>query len=348
MEHATNPLDEQEIFCVKERIPELDTDSDIAQYANVHFFNGAILEASSQLVIDNKVVAEEVLLKANCTSAISQSNKRYLESNFEVKTDYVAPNPMLFVALGFSEQQSKTLVYVRGVDDLPFDSFVTAYNLDGDNSPLAVPKVGFMLKNGMKITVEEAIKTFADWMADNDYVSSYYEEFLNYDSIEDAIDVAELSAVAREYGEFIEEDPWNQIEAACLFEAATEMIETLIMCSNVVYSLMHKKCEEAGIVLAKLNLSWGLDDDAEIILCNDVCTPDTAVMTTIKAFEKTGSLENMVTKPVFEYWKSISCKTCESVGKLPELPEKVLDEITDTYMYLTEALCDDLAFEIHL
>ena len=347
MERATNPLDEQEFFSVKERIPELDTDSDIAPYANVHFFNGSILEASSKLSIGDLVVADNVLMKSNCTCAISQSNKRYLET-FEVATDYVAPNPMLFVALGFSEQRSKNLVYVLGVNDLPFDTFVTAYNFDGDNALLPVPKVGFMLKNGMKISVEEVIKTLADWLADNGYISNYYEEFLNYDSIEDAIDVAELSAVAREYGEFIEEEPWDQIEAACLYEAAAEMIETLIMRSNVVYSVLHKKYEEAGVILAKLDLSWGLDDDAEMLLCNDVGTPDTAVLATAESYEKTGKLENMVTKPIFEYFKAEGFKFNEFTEKVPELPDKVVDEISDTYMYLAEAICDDLAFDIHL
>ena len=348
MEHTTKPLDEQEIFCVKERIPELNTDSDIESYANVHFFNGAILEASSKLHIGNQVAAENVLMKSNCICAISQSNKRYLGDHFEVSTDYVAPNPMLFVALGFSEQRTKNLVYVLGVEDLPFDTYVTAYNLEGDNSALAVPKVGLMLKNGMKISAEEAIKVLADWFADNEYVSDYYEEFLIFDSIEDAIEEAELSAVAREYGEFIEDDPWDQIEAACLYEAANEMIETLIMSSNVVYSLLHKKYEDAGIILAKLKLSWGLNEDAEIILCNDVGTPDTAMMTTIESFKENGILENMVTKPALDYYKSIGYKLGELDQNLPKLPENVLDQISDTYMYLAEAICDDLAFDIHM
>ena len=57
----------------------------------------------------------------------------------------------------------------------------------------------------------------------------------------------------------------------------------------------------------------------------------------------------MVTKPIFEYCKSIGCKLCgEFGGNVPEIPEKVLDEISDTYMYLAEAICDDLAFDIHL
>ena len=347
MEHATNPLDEQEIFCVKERIPELDTDADIAPYANVHFFNGTILEASNQFFICDHMVAENVLMKSNCTCAISQSNKRYLHQ-FEIATDYVAPNPMLFVALGFSEQRSKNLVYVHGVEDLSFDTFVTAYNFGGENTELPVPKVGFMLKNGMKISAEEAIKVLADWLADNDYVSCYYEEFLNCNSIEDALEVAELSAVAREYGEFIEDDPWDQIEAACLYEAANQMIENLIMSSNVVYSLLHKKYEDAGIILAKLKLSWGLDDDANIILCNDIGTPDDAVLVTTESYKKTGKLEDMVTKPVFEYFAANGYETGELGSNMPELPEKVIDELSDIYMYLAEAICDDLAFDIHL
>lgn len=346
MEHTTNPLDEQEIFCVKARIPELDSVENIGQYEKVHFFNGPILEASSKIFICGKVVAEPVLMKPNCTCAISQSNKRYLAS-YEVPTDYVEPNPLLFVVLGFSEQNSKQLVYVQGLDDLPIDTVVTAYNFGGDNKPLPAPKVTFRLKNGMKVAADEAIKVLADWLSDNAYVSNYYEELLEYESIEQAWADTGVSDEAKAYGEFIEEDPREQVEAACLYECAAGFIESLTVSSNVVYSLLHKKYEDAGLILAKLQLSWGLNEDAEPVLCNDVATGDTAIIVSRELYEKNGTLESMITKPILEYFEAVGYNL-ESDEPVPELPENVLDEVSDTYMYLTEAVCDDLAFEIHM
>lgn len=346
MEHTTNPLDEQEIFCVKTRIPELDTAEDVRPYGRVHFFNGAILEASSKLSICNKVVAESVLMKPNCACAISQSNKRYL-AGYNVPTDYVEPNPLLFAALGFSEQESKTLVYVYGLDDLPIDTVVYAYALKSNNEALPTPKIGFQLKNGMRIADDEAAKVLADWFADNGYESIYYEDFMEYESIEEAWADANVSAEAREYGEFIEEEPWEQLEAACLYEAAAALVEDLCMRANSVYCLLHKKYEAAGLILAKLQLSWGLDEDAEPILCNDVGTTDNALIVSRELYQKNGTLDDMVTKPVLEYFETVGYKL-ESDEPVPEIPEDVLDEVSDTYMYLAEAICDDLAFEIHM
>ena len=55
----------------------------------------------------------------------------------------------------------------------------------------------------------------------------------------------------------------------------------------------------------------------------------------------------MINVPVMKYFEAIGYDI-ESGEPVPELPEEVLDEISDTYMYLAEAICDDLAFDIHM
>ena len=346
MEHTTNPLDEQEIFCVKERIPELDTVEYEGPFSKVHQFNGVALEASRKLVICGKTVAENVLMKPNCTCAISQSNKRYLES-FNMYTDNVAPNPMLFIALGFSENESKALVYVKGVDDLPVDAVVTAYDLEGNQAALPEPFTSFALKNGMKIAYEEAVKILADWMLDNGYVSNHFEAIKECETIEEAWEMVCASEGAKAYAEIMEEEPWEQVEIACLYECAVTMLEDMSFASLAAYNILQKKYAEAGMLMAKLQLSWGLDEEAELVLCNDVGDTDNCIIVSRDLYERNGTLEHMIHVPIFEYFKSIGYDI-SSDEPVPEIPEDVLDEISDTYMYLTEALCDDLAFDIHM
>lgn len=343
---TTNPLDEQEIFCVKERIPELDTDENVGAYAKVHYFNGVALEASSKLVIGGKTVAEDVLMKPNCACAISQSNKRYLEG-YNMYTDYVEPNPLLFRALGFSEVESKIMVYVKGVEDLPVDAVVTAYDLAGDKTALPEPVASFVLKNGVNISHEEAVKIIADWLADNGYVSNLYEEFEAYDSIEEAWEDSNVSAEARAYAELVEEEPWEQLEAACLYECAVTMLEDMGVASIAAYTILQKKYDPAGLIMATLKLSWGLDDEAELVLCNDVGTTDNALIVSRDLYDKNGTLDSMIDAPVLKYFESIGYDVT-SDEPVPEIPEDVLDEVSDTYMYLAEAICDDLAFDIHM
>lgn len=346
MEHTTNPLDEQEIFCVKDRIPELEAVEDAGPYASVLCFNGVVLEASSKLVIGDRLVAENVLMKPNCACAVSQSNKRYLES-VNMYTDYVEPNTLLFRALGFSEVESKSLVYVIGVDDLPVDAVVTAYDLAGDNAALPEPVASFVMKNGMKVAYEEAVKIVADWLADNGYVSNHYEVFAEYEDIDEAWAEACVSDDAKAYAELMEEEPWEKLEAACLYECAVTMLEDMAVASVAAYTILQKKYDAAGLIMAKLQLSWGLDDEADLVLCNDVATTDTCLIASRDLYEKNGTLDSMINAPVMKYFESIGYDL-ESDEPVPELPEEVLDEISDTYMYLAEAICDDLAFDIHM
>ncbi len=346
MEHTTNPLDEQEIFCVKERIPELDTEEFVGPFSKVHQFNGVALEASSKLVIGGRIVAENVLMKPNCVCAISQSNKRYLEG-FNMYTDYVEPNPLLFRALGFSENESKVMVYVKGVDDLPLDAIVTAYDLDGDKTALPDPSASFALKNGMEIAYEEAVKILADWLVDNGYVSNLYEDFQVYENIGDAWEVAAVSAEAKVYAEQMEEEPWEQLEMACLYECAVTMLEDMAVASVDAYTILQKKYAEAGLIMATMQLSWGLDDEAELVLCDNVGTTDNTLIVSRDLYDRNGTLDSMIDVPVLKYFESIGYDI-NSDEPVPEIPEDVLDEISDTYMYLAEAICDDLAFYIHM
>ncbi len=346
MEHTTNPLDEQEIFCVKDRIPELDTEEFVGPFAKVHQFNGVALEASGKLVIGDKVVAENVLMKPNCACAISQSNKRYLES-FNMYTDYVEPNPLLFRALGFSENESKVMVYVKGVDDLPLDAVVIAYDLDGDQVALPEPVASFALKNGMKVAYDEAVKILADWLADNGYVSNLYEEIQVYEDINDAWEFAAVSAEAKDYAELMEEEPWQQLEMACLYEGAVTMLEDMAVASVAAYTILQKRYAEAGLIMAKMQLSWGLDDDAELVLCDEVGTTDNTLIVSRDLYDKKGTLDAMINYAVMKYFESIGYDV-DSDEPVPEIPEDVIDEVSDTYMYLAEAICDDLAFDIHM
>lgn len=346
MEHTTNPFEEQEFFCVKDRIPELDTEKLIGPFAKVHQFNGVALEASSKLIIGGKIVAENVLMKPNCACAISQSNKRYLEG-FNMYTDYVEPNPMLFRALGFSENESKILVYVKGVDDLPVDVVVKAYNLDGDKAALPEPTASFALKNGMEIAYEEAVKILADWLFDNGYVSNHYEAIEECEKIEEAWEMVCVSDEAKAYAELMDEEPWCQVEIACLYECAVTMLEDMAMACIAAYSILEKKYAEAGLIMAKTQMSWGLDEEGELVLCDEVGTTSGTLIVSRDLYDKTGALDSMVEMPVLKYFESIGYDITSDVP-VPEIPEDVLDELSDTYMYLAEAICDDLAFDIHM
>ena len=55
----------------------------------------------------------------------------------------------------------------------------------------------------------------------------------------------------------------------------------------------------------------------------------------------------MINRPVLEYFESVGYDVT-SEEPVPDVPEDVMDEVSDTYLYLAEAICDDLAFDLHM
>ena len=80
---------------------------------------------------------------------------------------------------------------------------------------------------------------------------------------------------------------------------------------------------------------------------DEVGTADNTFIASRELYEKNGILESIINAPVLKYFESIGYDV-NSDKPVPEIPEDVLDEISDTYVYLTEAICDDLACDIHM
>lgn len=346
MTQAAIPFDEQEVFCEKDRIPELvriEADNEVQAYA----FNGLILKANGSLSINGKIVASDVLMKPNSICAISQSNKRYL-AGYKIHTDYVEPNQLLFRALGFSEQESKLMVYVKGMDMIPIDFVVTGYDAKANNEAMETPKVTCYLKDGTRISREEADMILADWLRDSDYQSEYSDSFPEYENIEMACEAVQISERAQSYADLCyEEDEWNNFEAACMFDIAVSYMASIILTSQSIYSLLCKKYGPTGIILAKVKLTFGLDEEGELNLCGEVATPDTALLVSGDLYDQYGTLDSIAEAPVMKFFDMVGY-TGEPDQKMPELPMEVLDELSDTYMYLAEALSDDLAYELNM
>ena len=343
MDQATNPFDGQEVFCEKDKIPEVDSFEKIGKAQYAASFTGTVIQSTGELYVGEKLVTDSVLMKPNCCCAISQSNKRYLRT-LEVPTDYVEPNILLFRALGYSESKSKTLQFAFTENDCLVDAVVTGYK---NNTPLEAPEVSFQLKNGMRITREEAITVFADWLSDNSFVSEFYDAFEEYDTPEYAWKDSGVSEEAKVYADINEEDPWMQVEAACIYECAKDYIEAYSLYANAIYALLHKKYNAAGIIIASMNISCALADNGDMFFVNEIGTPNTALLVLKEEYEKTGKLEDFTLAAVMEYYNSIGYDV-ESTNAAPLLPIDVLDKVSDAYMYLAEAVCDDLALETHM
>lgn len=347
-ENTSIPFDDQVVFPEKEEIPELNV-VESSPYHQVFGFNGSIYKPTSNLVIGGtKVLNCNVLMKPNCITAISQSNKRYLD-DFGLLTDYIAPNQLLFQSLGFTADESKYLMYSKNLDEFPVDVILTGYDVQGTKKKLEEPQVEFVLNNGVRVSKEEATRILADWLLDSDFSTNVWEEiYEGCDNLEDAQGMVEFSEESRAYGELMSpDDAWYALEYACMHSAAEVFIKSMSLAGSVAYTLMQAKYEEGGILLVRAQLAFGLDDECEMHLAGELGTPNTAYLVNKDVFEETGEFECMIESPVLKHFEAVGYDV-DSEEDAPELPEEVLDELTDVYWYIAEAVCDDLAFELNM
>ena len=344
--HTAPPFEEQVVFSEKESIPELVAREE-TQHQQVFDFVGSLFKANSTIFINGKNVVSNVLMKPNCTCAISQSNKRYLET-FEVLTDYVEPNKLLLRSLGFPADECKQLVYAKKLEMIPMDFIVRGYDEHGDKSELDKPEVVCALKTGMRITRKEAIMILADWLYDNDYCIEEYEQMMECDTIEEAMAMVSISEDAKNYRSAADPDnPWEVLEYATLYDLADEYLNVLELLSNVIYSLLHKKYEEAGVILVKTALSIGLDEECNFCLAGEVGTPDTSVLASKALYEKMKNLESFDKMPLMKYFQEMAY-TGEDDVEPSEIPNNVMIQLSDNYVYLATALSDEKMFQIYV
>ncbi len=324
---TTNPFDEQAVTPQEEEsVPEIITH-----------------EASSVLLIPGKLAIAGILMKPNFTVALSESNKRYLDQ-FELITDYVEAGPELWEKYGISEEKRGTVMLLKNVDLLPLDFVVSGYDKGGSNKLLPAPEIICALKEGTNISREEAIKILADWFYDNDYCVDCYDEMMACENIQDAFEMIDITPEDVKYAEDINpDDEEDMLECASLHRLARQYVDDLKIVSNIIYSLLAKRYEESGIILVDTRIAFGFDEECNVTLAGEVGTPDESTMASKMLFERNGELVDMIQAPVLEYFKN-----AENVDKDAEVPSYVLDEVSDTCMYLAEALCDDLSFDMYL
>ena len=326
-------------------LPEKDTVEELdvlyqAKHHAVFVFNGYYRMTSNAVYIGDELMIPNLPLYGNCVNAISDTNKRFLEEH-EFATDYIAPNPVLTRAIGFSESETKQIVYLRTLHDLPLEVSVVGYDPDG--SKLSKSDVCFQLA-GIEfgaLTDEEAVCIIADFLLDNDLVFSAVELQEEYGTLEKAYESVELSDAAKNYGENGNaDDLWEQLEFALAYEFALECCEQIKYIANSAYTLLHDRYKETEFILAHTTFSFGLDEDNVLCLTGEVGTTNNSLIVNEADFNEDGRFIQAHLKDFMDY--------ITSPEVTEEIPENILDDMTDNIFYIAESLCGDLEFDVYI
>ena len=326
-------------------LPEKDTveELDVLLKAKRHalfVFNGYYRMTSNAVYVGDELMIPNLPLYGNCVNAISDTNKRFLEEH-DFATDYIAPNPVLIRAIGFSEDEAKQIVYLRALHDLPLEVSVVGYDPDG--SKLDKNNICFQLADDEweALTDEEAGHVIADFLLDNDIALSAVELQEEYGTLEKAYESVKLSDAARNYGENGNaDDLWEQLEFALAYELALGYCEQLKYIANSAYTLLHDKYKEAEFILAHTTFSFGLDKDNVLYLTGEVGTTNNSLIVNEADFKEDGRFIQAFIKDFMDY--------ITSPEVTEDIPEAILDAVTDNIFYVTESLCGDLEFDVYI
>lgn len=113
------------------------------------------------------------------------------------------------------------------------------------------------------------------------------------------------------------------------------LAETLLEKSIDIYSRAARHCEERGILLADTKLEWGQGPDGEILLIDEVLTPDSSRFWAMEEYQE-GSSPPSFDKQFVRDW--LESTDWDKNSSPPELPENVVMATRQKYLEAFEKL----------
>lgn len=333
---------------------------------NIHAFTGLIFETSNRLSVFDRVIKEDVPLKGAMLNCISQHNKMLL-NDYGFITDYIPVPGIFFVSAGFPIGDVSRLCYAEELTMLPFEFIVRGYLVgsaykayskgesycgftfpeglkEGDKLPEPIVTPTTKEENGhdRPVTKEECIEQLAFWLIDNSMVSDAEEIAECFDSdfplfLAEMVD--ELDTDSYDFADCnASEDDWEYAKYAIAYQCAKEYVETVYQDSLEAYSILSEHCEKAGIMFIDTKFEFGLNPDNEVVLADEVGTPDSSRFAPIAEYANTGKIISMDKQIVRDYCKSIGF-TGDADQPIPEIPDEIWEKVTATYVHIAELIC---------
>lgn len=333
---------------------------------NIHAFNGLIFETSNRLSVFDRVIKEDVPKKGAMLNCINKHNKNIL-NDLGYKTDDIPVSNSFFEAVGFdSEEDINRLSYAEALYMLPFEFIVRGYLVgsaykaysegqsycgitfpdglkEGDRLPEPVVTVTTKEQNGhdRPITKEECI----------DYLASYLLENFNIQEIDDICryyngdydDTTDANADSDSYTIMYDNNYLHNAYSIACFEAK-EFIDEAYDISLKVFSILSQIAEAAGILFIDTKFEFGINGQGDLILADEVGTPDSSRFASAEEYASTGKIVSMDKQIVRDYCTSIGFNG-DPDQPIPKIPDEIWERVTETYVHIAELLCGAEAWE---
>lgn len=132
----------------------------------------------------------------------------------------------------------------------------------------------------------------------------------------------------------------EQLEFALAYELAAEYLSSIKYVALQAYTVLHDKYEASDFILAETNFTFGLDADGIICITGEVATMNNSLIVNKADFIETKKFVQCHLVPLMQHY--------EAHGENSEVPDSVLDEVSDLVFFVTEGLCGDMEFELYI
>lgn len=163
---------------------------------------------------------------------------------------------------------------------------------------------------------------------DDDYDDDYEEDYEdNYDDDYDD-----------DYEDYREGYRWAKARCILARLIAKEYVEIAYEDCLNAFDFLSKLYEEKGIIFVDTKFEFGIDTNDNIVLADEVGTPDSSQLSPKDVYEKTHKLISLDKQIVRDYCSLIGFNGDESQS-VPKLPNELWEQVTATYVHLAEVLC---------
>lgn len=352
------------------------TNSIVKEFASgkvreLYSFRGLIFKTSNRLSVFDVVISDNVPCKGAMLNCISQKNKVLLEKN-GIKTDFIKVPKSFFKSAGFKTSELGNLSYGLYLDMIPAEIIVRAvltgslwkaYQNGEEYCGIKLPdglKEGDMLpapiitpttkassghdkpvnKNGLTAIIVGWILENSDFAINGDVEEEFNNIVASIDNLEncdcDENDYFDVEDVL--FGRECSDAYLEQIVFAIAHNAAKQYVDEIYDISLKAFNILSKKCADAGILFVDTKFEFGTNENGELILGDEVGTPDSSRFASQEEYDRTKRLVSMDKQIVRDYCKSIGFNGDEG-QEIPEIPSWVWKKVTNTYIDLATKLC---------
>ena len=135
-------------------------------------------------------------------------------------------------------------------------------------------------------------------------------------------------------------------------EFAERLCEKIRDVSIQLYKFGYNYCQNSDIIMADTKLEFGLDDDLNLTLIDELFTPDSSRFWSANAFEVGKPQKSMDKQFLRDYVSTLSWHGIED-GPAPEIPDYIAGNVSEIYALIYQrlffqslnSLTEDLSFE---